>query len=255
MRKAILFVLPLLLWSCKDQVDPAEYGGTLPIGTPVVTVDSMAYDYLHYSWAPVADAVEYGYKLEDISGAVVGGGLTKKTEAEFDELNFRSDYTFSVWAYPTVGNSADQTTSAVATLNTKTPFFALVNDAEGTYTSVILTTITWNPVLNEERTASDAEFGTFTLSAWYRADEYDLQFRVNYNDSSIQVLNGEPDEESGMLKVLAGPETIKTNQYVRKGVLIDEKKCRFDYLGRQLRLYVRSTKDASREGYDVFDWN
>jgi len=255
MRKAILFVLPLLLWSCKDQVDPAEYGGTSPIGTPVVAIDSLAYDYLHLSWAPVSDAVEYGYRLEDMSGVIISGGLTKKTEVEFEELDFRTDYTFSVWAYPSVGNSADQTTSAVATVNTTTPFYVEVTDAEGTYTSAILTTTTWNPVLNEVRTASDTDFGTFTLAAWYNHEDYDLQFRVNYSDNTIQVLNGTLDEATGFVKVLAGPTTgIKTNQYVRQGVLIDQTRCSFDRSNHELRIFARSTKDASREGYDVFEW-
>lgn len=249
-KLSLLATLPLLLCACEES-DPIQYGGTQPLGTPVITLVESEFDYLSFSWTEVEGALEYSYKLTDMKGNLIAGDLTKTTAVEIEDLTYSTEYQLTVLAYADV--QSENTTSAEGVLNVKTPFYSAVN-ASGTYSSAILTTSTWEPTLVETRAeGQDDCFGTFTLQSWYGKDDYDLQFELDAK-GKVKILNGTTDESTGWQLVQAGPATIATNQYVRKGVLIDESRCSFDREAHELKLYTRSTKDAKREGYDTFEW-
>lgn len=247
-KTILAFGLSLFICSC-DESDPKQYGGTQPLATPEVTLQASAYQ-LSFSWAPVDGAIQYGYKFNDADGKLIEGGLLGKTEISFEELTHSTQYQFMVCAYADI--QGQYTTSAEAVLDAKTTFYPAL-DVTGYYTPSLLS-YDWEATLVETRTDGDDHFGTFALQAWYEHDGYDLEFTVN-DDGSINILNGTVDEATGWTLVLAGPATIATNQYIRKGVLVDLSRCSFDRAGHELTLFVRSTKSASREGYDVFEWD
>lgn len=249
-KLSLLATLPLLFAACEES-DPIQYGGTQPLNTPVITLVDADFDYLSFSWTPVDGALQYCYRLSDKDGKLIEGDLTTGTTAKFDDLTYCTEYSLSVLAYADV--QSDNTTSAEGLLQVKTPFYSAVN-ASGTYSSAILVTKTWEPTLVETRAdGEDDWYGTFTLQAWYGTSDYDLQFEID-TKGNVKILNGTLDEATGWQKVLAGPATNATNQFVRKGVLVDESRCSFDREAHELKLYSRSTKDASREGYDTFVW-
>lgn len=247
-----LIALALSLISCESR-EQNSYGvdGT-PLNETTITVADAQYNSLTFEWNKVDGAVEYGYKLTDTDGNTLDGGLTKLNSVKFEDLTHSTQYTFHLYAYASV--TSDKTTSKENILAVTTPFWAAVN-ATGSYTSALLTTTTWEPTLVEERAAGkEGAFGTFTLQSWYNHEDYDLLFTVN-DDNSINVLNGTVDE-NGWVLVLAGPATIKTNIYVRNGVLIDLTRCSFDRENQCLILYTKSTRTTGgdREGEDVFTW-
>jgi len=249
-KLTLLATLPLLVCACEES-DPIQYGGTQPLGTPVISLVESEFNYLSFSWTSIEGAIEYSYKLTDMKGNLIAGDLTKTTSVEVEDLTYSTEYQLTVLAYADV--QGENTTSAEGVLLVKTPFYSAVN-ASGTYTSAILTTKTWEPTLVETRAeGKDDSFGTFTLQAWYGTSDYDLQFEIDAK-GKVKILNGTLDEATGWQKVLAGPATVATNQFVRKGVLIDESRCSFDREAHTLTLFTRSTKDANREGYDVFKW-
>jgi len=249
-KLSLLATLPLLFCACEES-DPIQYGGTKPLSTPVITLVDSQFDQLSFSWGAVEGAIEYSYRLVDGGGNILAGDLTTGTTATFDELTYCTDYYFMLLAYADV--QSENTTSEEAVLNVKTPFYSPVN-AEGTYTSAILVTKTWQPTLVETRADGNNDwYGTFTLQAWYGTSDYDLQFEVD-KKGIVKILNGTLDEATGWQLVQAGPATNATNQFVRKGVLVDESRCSFDREAHELKLYSRSTKDATREGFDTFEW-
>jgi len=248
-KLSLLATLPLLFCACEES-DPIQYGGTQPLNTPVITLVDSEFDRLSFSWSTIEGALQYSYRLFDSEGQLIDGNLTTGTSAEFDDLTYSTDYYFMVLAYADV--QSENTTSAEGVLQVKTPFYSAVN-AEGDYTPALLST-TWSATLVETRAEGDNDwYGTFTLQGWYGHEGYDLVFEID-TKGKIKVVNGTTDETTGWQLVQAGPQNIKTNQYVRKGVLIDESNCSFDREAHVLKLFTRSTKDASREGYDTFEW-
>lgn len=242
-----LIALALSMISCESR-EQMSYGDGTPIASPLVYVVGTTWNSISYSWAPVDGAVEYGYFFYDEKGELIEGDLTKLTEVTINGLNYNANYTMKVYAYSAVNHeSASSTCTEVTTMS---GFFDVINNG-GTYTSAITGKEWTTPVLTETRT-NEREFGKFKLSSWYNKTGYDLEFEV-YNDSLIHVTNGTIDEASGLPKVMAGPSTIATNSYVRKGALINEEKSRFDAINKTLSLYVIATT-GEKEGSDTFVW-
>jgi len=249
------YLLPAfgLLCSCESREQMSYGEDATQLSTPSISVKDAQHNSLTFRWEPVADAIEYGYKLYDADGNLVEGGTTKVDTVKIEELTYSSDYTFHLYAYAKV--IGDKTTSQEGVLAASTTFWPAVSTS-GTYTSSIVssTTKSWGVDINEDRTnVSGDAYGTFTVSEWYNHSGYDLQFTVNA-DSTINVLNGTRDE-SIYVKVLAGASNIKTDKYARQGVQIDESKCRFDRTNQTLRIYSRSVYDTSVEGFDELTWD
>jgi len=237
----------LFLCSCESR-EQMSFGDGTPIASPSVSVVGTTWNSISYSWTPVEGAVEYGYFLYDENNELVEGDLTKLTEVTIDGLDYNANYTMKVFAYAAVNH--ESASSECAELTTMSGFFDVINNG-GTYTSAITGKDWSTPVLTETRT-SEREFGKFVLSSWYNKTGYDLEFEV-YNDSLIHVTNGTIDEATGYPKVMAGPSTIATNAYVRKGALINEGKSRFNAAENTLTLYVIATT-GEKEGEDTFVW-
>lgn len=247
-----LFIVCLLTTSCESREQMSYGEGATPLSTPNVVVKEAQHNSLTFQWEPVTDAIEYGYNLYDADGNLVEGGTTKVDTVKIEDLTYSSAYTFHLYAYAKV--VGEKTTSPAAVILANTTFWSPVSTS-GTYTSsiVVSTTKSWSVDIDEAREAGkDDEYGTFTVSSWYNKSGYDLQFTVN-PDSTINVLNG-TREGTEYVIVLAGASNIKTDKNVRKGVEIEESKCRFDRTNQLLKLYVRSVSDPTIEGVDELTW-
>lgn len=224
----------LTVASCTQEPDPFEAAGGAPIATPTVQLSRATYRSLSFSWSGVEGATQYGYKLISQAGQAVQGSVTTATLVAFDSLEANTPYTLEVVAYPAV--TASRSASAVQRLAASTTLLV----ATGTFSSALLGS-EWEATLTE---TSD---NTYTLTAWYGAEGYDLQFTVDAN-GSIQVLNAASTDEAGHKVVPTGRTGIK----VKNGVAIDEAGSYFDRF-EGLILSVWPTR-GNVGGVDTFTW-
>ena len=236
----LVAVAAMCFTSCSDDDEPAK----TPIALPQVTIASATYHSLTFEWAPVTGAVQYGYKIYDALDEIVVGGVTEKTSVSIDGLNYLSDYTIHVWAYPTLEDDAS-TASDEAVLTATTPFYTALNFA-GTHTSGVISQ-SYSATIVETR-QNPNQYGTFAIKAFYGVEGYDLEFTVN-PDNTITVVNGTIDEDSGWKKVATGA----TNARVKNGLLIDESRSSFSRTDYTVTFYAKGTR-GSNEGYDSFTW-
>lgn len=226
--------------SCSDD-DPVK----TPIDIPSIQVTQASHNSLSFEWSAVDGAVQYGYKLCDSMGEIVEGGVTNITSVSFSGLALLSEYTLHLWAYPSMADEA-ATASDEAILSYTTPFFTALNNA-GVYYSAVVPNGSYDAAIVEERTAQD-RFGTITIKNFYGVEGYDLVFTVNA-DNTINILNGEADEASGMIKVMTGNSNVR----VKSGLLIDPADSYFDRENFELYFYAKATRGSSA-GYDYYAW-
>lgn len=226
--------------SCSDD-DPVK----TPIDIPSIQVTQVSHNSLSFEWSAVDGAVQYGYKLCDSMGEIVDGGVTSVTTVSFSGLALLSEYTLHLWAYPSMADEA-ATASDEAILTCSTSFYTALNDS-GVLTSAVVPNGSYDATIVEERTSQDS-FGTFTIKSFYGVEGYDLVFTVNA-DNTINILNGEADEASGMVKVATGNSNVR----VKSGLLIDPTDSYFDRENFELYFYAKATRGSSA-GYDYYAW-
>lgn len=100
------------LYSCSD--DDVR----TPLDTPQVIEESATYNSVSFRWPPVANALEYGYRVSDSNGVAVAADVTQKTYATVGELEPNSTYTVEVWPYAAVGG--EYSTPPCATISATT---------------------------------------------------------------------------------------------------------------------------------------
>lgn len=237
---SLVAIAAMCMASCSDD----EVVKT-PIAQPSIQVTQASHNSLTFEWTAVDGAVQYGYKFYDSMGELLDGGVTNVTSVSFTGLSLLSEYTLHVWAYPTMADEA-ATASDEAILSYTTPFFTALNNV-GVYYSAVVPNGSYDATIVEERTAQD-RFGTITIKNFYGVEGYDLVFTVNA-DNTINILNGEADEASGMIKVMTGNSNVR----VKSGLLIDPADSYFDRENFELYFYAKATRGSSA-GYDYYAW-
>lgn len=89
-----------------------------PLASTQVTAEKVSYNSLSFSWQPVADAVEYGYRLSDENGIAVSTGVTQKTSMNFKGLQAATTYILEIWSFAAI--DSDYTTPPAITLKATT---------------------------------------------------------------------------------------------------------------------------------------
>lgn len=228
-----LSIAAFALTACDDEntVQP-------PLQSPVATCTESTWRSLSFEWEKVSGAVQYSYILKDAEENVIYGEVTTGNTGSVDWLDSDTPYTLYIYAYPVIGGDASP--SECVTLQMRTGLINLT----GSYESGLVTrNTTWNAELEEK------ELNSFVMKNWYGVEGYDLEFTVNPADSTINVLNGEIDEATGLKNVPSG----NSGNFVRKGVLVDGTQSKFDRLGCLLTLKVRATT-GNKENEDTFTW-
>lgn len=82
-------------YSCSDDSDLPD------LSFPAPKVVSTSFKSLEFSWEPVANAVQYGYRLSNLSDkSVVATAVTRATSVTFDRgLEPATTYNLEVWAF------------------------------------------------------------------------------------------------------------------------------------------------------------
>lgn len=116
MKKSIIYSALLigslcLFGACSDDEQQ-------PLGNPTVEATDATYESLSFSWQPIANAVQYGYRLSDPAGEAVEAGVSQKTSVSFSGLQPATTYTLEVWAFAAMDGDYSTPPAAVLTATT-----------------------------------------------------------------------------------------------------------------------------------------
>lgn len=143
---AILLLAAVAFTACSEDCEKLGEGLT----QNGITLVSSTVSSLSFSWEPVDNAVQYGYRLLDADGNVIGGGVTTGTTASFTGLNDDTDYTFELTSFAQY--KGEYSNSEAKTVSVKTekivPLDTPVLTYEVNYENV---TVNWDAVENADK--------------------------------------------------------------------------------------------------------
>lgn len=131
------------LYSCSEDTD------LTPVSKPALISTGISYESLSFSWDPIPNAVQYGYKLSDESKSFSESGVTKLTNASFSGLQPATTYTLEVWAFAAV--DGDYSTPPASAITATTDGLIKLATPEATVSATKSTfKASWTAVENAE---------------------------------------------------------------------------------------------------------
>lgn len=219
----LIIVVVATLISCSNDDEEIVREGLTQNG---ITLTASTVSSLSFSWEPVENASQYGYRLLDANGTVIDGNVTTGTTASFSGLDDDTEYVFEVTSFAVYDSNyknGDAKSISVKT-NAIVPLSTPVLTAEINYERV---TVSWDAVENADKyyvtlTASDGTIvnATTTNTSYSFNGTVGLTYSISVSaDTDAEAYS---KSETATLSDLVPTKTPRTEVWRVTGTMDDQ---------------------------------